>query len=153
MSAHERTGWRDESISRRHREWGYNCPAVDLDFLVAEYNLGKPVALIEYKHERARWPDLQHATYRALRELADVADLPFAVVFYRQNPWRFLVLPANEKAQDFYQGQRSLSELRFVRSLYVLRERVVDASVEPLLSDLEDPLSSWPAAEIKAVAA
>ena len=152
MSTHERTGWRDESISRRHREWGYNCPAVDLDFLVAEYNLGKPVALIEYKHEQARWPNLQHATYRALRELADIAGLPFAVVFYRQDPWRFLVLPANQKAQDFYRGQVSLSELRFVRSLYVLRERVVDANVVPLLSAVEDPLTSWPAAGI-AVAA
>ncbi len=32
----ERTGWRDEKISQRHREWGYNCPAVDLDFEVVD---------------------------------------------------------------------------------------------------------------------
>lgn len=34
MTAQERTGWRDEEISARHRIWGVNCPAVDLDFLM-----------------------------------------------------------------------------------------------------------------------
>jgi len=34
MTAHERTGFRDEALSRRHREWGINCPAVDVDWLL-----------------------------------------------------------------------------------------------------------------------
>ena len=42
---------------------------------------------------------------------------------------------------------------RIDRAFEARARDVVDASVEPLLSDLEDPLSSWPAAEIKAVAA
>ena len=46
----ERTNWRDQELSARHRTWGFNCPAVDLDFLMVEYNIGKPVGLIEYKH-------------------------------------------------------------------------------------------------------
>ena len=145
MTAHERTGWRDMALSQRHREWGFNCPAVDLDFLVAEYNVGEPVALIEYKHERARRPDLRQATYRALRSLSDSAGLPFAVVYYRREPWRFLVMPANERAVAFYRGTQSLSERRFVRSLYVLRERVVEATVLARLDDTQDDLASWPA--------
>ena len=30
----ERTGWRDEKLSQRHRMWGWDCPAVDIDFLL-----------------------------------------------------------------------------------------------------------------------
>jgi len=150
MTAHERTGWRDMALSQRHRQWGYNCPAVDLDFLVAEYNTGEPVALIEYKHERAQRPDLQHPTYRALRSLSDKAELPFAVVYYRSNPWRFLVLPANERAAAFYRGACSLSERRYVRSLYVLRARVVERIVLERLDDQEDPLCAWPASGAQA---
>ena len=29
----ERSGWRDMRLSERHRRWGWNCPAVDLDHL------------------------------------------------------------------------------------------------------------------------
>lgn len=153
MSAHERTGWRDMALSNRHREWGYHCPCVDLDFLVVEYNVGEPVALIEYKHERARRPDLQHPTYRAIRTLADVAGLPFAVVYYRKEPWRFLVMPVNDRALAFYRGAQTLSERRYVKSLYVLRERVVESHVLDGLDDAEDTLSTWPAAGVAGIAA
>lgn len=50
MSAYERSGWRDMELSGRHRIWGFNCPAVDLDFLMVEYNLGIAIAVVEYKH-------------------------------------------------------------------------------------------------------
>ena len=40
----ERTHWRDEALSERHRLWGYDCPAVDVDFLLRD--LVKASALI-----------------------------------------------------------------------------------------------------------
>ncbi len=146
MTAYERTGWRDERISLRHRLfWGCNCPAVDIDFLVAEYNVGEPVALVEYKHEATKKPlELEHPTYRALRSLCERAGLPFMVVYYRVDPWRFLVLPVNDRAQALYRGPRSLSEQRFVKSLYILRERVVEEHVLARLDDTEDEAYSWP---------
>ena len=104
----ERTGWRDESISARHRHWGFNCPAVDLDFLIVEYNVGKPVGLIEYKHNKARMPIIEHPTYRALSTLADGyrEPLPFLVAFYWPDIWAFRLLPINETAQEhFYSGE------------------------------------------------
>ena len=56
----ERSGWRDEWISKRHRLWGFDCPAVDIDFLMLEYDRSVPCALIEYKEQHARPVNLKH---------------------------------------------------------------------------------------------
>ncbi len=119
----ERTGWRDEAISGRHRHWGFNCPAVDLDFVVAEFNIGKPVALIEYKHNRAREPDTRHATYRALSELADGYrnPLPFLIAFYWPEIWAFKIMPVNATARAHFSEGEVLCERDFVQRLYRLR--------------------------------
>jgi len=139
MTAYERTGWRDEAISGRHRQWGFNCPAVDLDFLVVEYNLGLPVALIEYKHKQAIMPSAQHPTYRALRDLADNysgGPLPFMLVFYDPEVWSFRVYPLNDVSRSFYSqvpdytdGCIHLTERRYVKSLYHMRKLKVDERV------------------------
>jgi hypothetical protein len=135
----ERTGWRDAEISSRHRQWGFNCPAVDLDFLVAEYNVGKPVALIEYKHHHARQPVLDHPTYRALSDLADhysPAPLPFLVAFYWPDVWAFRVVPVNETARFHFQRGQILTERSFVRELYRLRRLTLARELEGKLLDV-----------------
>jgi len=129
MTAYERTGWRDQKISERHRLWGYNCPAVDLDFLMVEYNVGRPVGLIEYKHEGASMPYLKHPTYRALISLADSANLPFIIAFYNNEEWWFQVYPINELAKAHFSTGEYLSEREFVVTLYRMRARVVRAAV------------------------
>lgn len=124
MSSYERTGWRDQRISQRHRTWGFNCPAVDLDFLVAEYNIGKPVGLIEYKHFNAKIPDTLHPTYRALTALADGhsdGPLPFLIVYYWPDIWAFRVTPVNDCSKRNFKPDEILSELDFVKRLYRLR--------------------------------
>lgn len=131
----ERTGWRDQEISQRHRTWGFNCPAVDLDFLMVEYNLGKPVGVIEYKHSRARMPDMQHPTYRALRELADSANLPFMVVFYFTPEWAFQVYPANDTARSAFTDGQLMTERQFVTSLYRLRRLTLAEHLKNKLND------------------
>jgi hypothetical protein len=124
----ERTGWRDEEISKRHKDWGFNCPAVDLDFLMVEYNHGSPVAVVEYKYYPADKVDLDHATYRALRSLANnysdshTEGLPFLLVRYWKDPWCFLVRPANSVAKQWFDGWEKLSEVEFVQRLYRIRE-------------------------------
>jgi hypothetical protein len=129
----ERTGWRDAALSLRHREWGFNCPAVDLDFLMVEYNIGKPVGLIEYKHNRARIPDLNHPTYRALTELADIAELPFILAFYWSGIWAFRVHPVNDVAKSRFRYQELLTEREFVTRLYELRRLVLNKHLEERL--------------------
>lgn len=135
----ERTGWRDEKISNRHRQWGFNCPAVDLDFLMVEYNLGKPVALVEYKHEGAAPPNLRHATYRALVELANLASLPFYIAFYNNEAWWFKIIPVNDRAKELYKPNQGMSELEYVASMYALRRQVVEQEVMANLNTARPP--------------
>jgi hypothetical protein len=128
----ERTKWRDQALSERHREWGFNCPSVDLDFLMVEYNLGVPVAIVEYKAHGALTPDLRHPTYRALRALADGFSpdpLPFLIAFYWRETWAFRVTPVNDKARTVYRDGTRLSERRFVESLYHLRGLKIESDV------------------------
>jgi len=133
----ERTGWRDSELSGRHGKWGFNCPAVDLDFVMMEFNHGKPCALVEYKHKSAKVVDPSHATYRALRDLADnykTGALPCFVARYDPSDWSFIVTPLNDSARQHYSHCEGevLSERRFVKSLHLLRKRVL--STEDVLA-------------------
>lgn len=130
MSAHERTGWRDESISKRHRDWGINCPAVDLDFVLVEYDRGEPCAIIDYKHKNARAFSSVHPTMRAVSKLATNSRIPFFIVKYTEK-WDCNILPINEFAEKCSEkylndptGSRGyIREFEFVAFLYALRGR------------------------------
>jgi hypothetical protein len=137
----ERTGWRCEAISTRHRDWGYNCPGVDLDFLVCEYNYGKPVALVEYKNRRYDPANTSDKTYNALRELADGYQggaLPLLIAVYDPADWWFVVHPLNARARAHYAhvAGQPITEQRFVRSLYLLRFKVIKAEDEAAIARL-----------------
>ncbi len=135
----DRSGWRDQEISERHREWGFNCPAVDLDFLVVEYNKGLPVCLIEYKHFKAQQPTLNHATYRALSDLANnykTEGLPLMVAFYWPKIWAFKIIPVNNCAKKHFTDGELLSEYDFVKRLYLLRRLTLADSLRDKLNKL-----------------
>lgn len=137
----ERTGWRDSELSRRHGCWGFNCPAVDLDFVMMEYNHGKPCALVEYKHIMARPVDPNHATYRALVCLANgyrYGQLPCFIARYDPADWSFVVTPLNDMARKHYSHCLgvTLTEQRFVRSLHLLRKAVLSAEDEAAIAAL-----------------
>jgi len=86
----ERTGWRDQELSLRHRMWGWDCPMVDLDFLGLEYDTKKPACLVEYKHECAKPGHKKEASYQALIELGNGyrAGIPvFAVRYASDFTW------------------------------------------------------------------
>ena len=95
----ERSNWRDEWISKKHREWGWDCPAVDIDFLLIEYDKSIPKALIEYKEIRAKPQRASHPSYRAIIHLADAAHLPFFAVRYKQYGDWYKVIPLNQYAK------------------------------------------------------
>ena len=149
MGAYERTGGRDQELSSRHREWGYNCPTVDLDFTMVEYNHGLPVALVDYKFHKAAYPDLRHPTYRALRHLADYHSppLPFIISFYWKAPWNFYVIPVNSEAMKFFNEGSAMTEREYVSTLYRIRKKTVE---EVVLSKLDNfRLPEWTSLPIR----
>lgn len=149
MTASERTGWRDVEISGRHRRWGFNCPAVDLDFLMVEYHLGVPVAIVEYKHHNNHEGEsinFNHATYRALGGLVDAATgkpLPFIVARYWPENWSFRVKPVNDRAAELLRrtGWSDMSERTYVSMLYWLRNLRADDTVLRNLNTTPPPFA------------
>ena len=117
----ERTGWRDLSLSKRHRRWGWDCPAVDLDFLFLEYDRGKAVALVEYKHEKAPPQFRTHPTYQAMIDLGNRAGAPVFGVRYAEDWSWWQVTPLNDLAKQWAPRQIKVTEREWVTLLYRIR--------------------------------
>lgn len=140
---HERTGWRDAELSSRHRQWGQECPAVDLDFLMCEFNHGLPVALVDYKHWQASLHNTNGRTFDALSGFynADGENLPFFMVRYWPGVWAFKVVPQNLSAVKAVKGESTMmTEQQFVRLLYRLRKSVLTAGDQRCIERLNDSL-------------
>jgi hypothetical protein len=120
MSSYERTGWRDRALSERHRLYGGNLPAVDLDFV--EYDNCTPRALVEYKGISAM-PFAGTANTQALKRLADSAGLPLFIVRYDRQNWTFEVHPYNSIARTHMDEPLAMSEVEYVKLLHHLRGR------------------------------
>lgn len=125
----ERTQWRDLDFSLRHRMYGFDCPAVDIDFLLVEYDSGLPKALVEYKRETAA-PQVvkDNSSYNALRYLADHSGIPFFGVRYRIDFSAFRPAALNREAHKYLSGPEFynrmwISERDYVRLLYRIRGR------------------------------
>ena len=118
----ERTGWRDEGISRRHRLWGVTCAATDIDFLLVEYNYNTPRAIVEYKNEHAPPQKLSASQYQVLRKLGDRAQIPVIAARYASDFSRFRVVPVNQNANEFLPTRLELTESEFVALLYRIRD-------------------------------
>ena len=123
MSQEERTGWRDAGLSARHRSWGWDCPAVDIDVLLVEYDLGKPIALIEYKNEHATPQQKTHPSFNALIELGNRASIPVFACRYKDDFSNFRVIPLNDFSKEYVPKRITLTELEYVNLLYKLRGR------------------------------
>lgn len=119
--APERTGWRDEGLSLRHRQWGFDCPAVDLDFVMVEYNHGSVCAIVEYKNEFAAPQYPSHPSYKALADLATRSKVPFFAVRYASDFSRWKAHPLNSYAKKHLPNSNELSEKGWVDLLYRVR--------------------------------
>lgn len=119
----ERTGWRDERISKRHRQWGWDVPIVDIDFLVIEYDLAKAIALVEYKHEKAAPVQFRNTSYRALKDLSDRAGIPAFVVRYADDFSWWQATALNSLGEKWLPKTKRLTEKEWVALIYQLRGR------------------------------
>jgi hypothetical protein len=130
----ERTGWRDQGISMRHRAWGYDCPALDIDFLMLEYDHGKAAALVEFKNENADRVRLEHPSMRAVIGLADNSAIPFFVVRYASDFTWYEVHPANVRAHEIVPNPTRLTEPEWIELLYFCRDRKIpDGLLETMI--------------------
>jgi len=125
----ERSGWRDSKLSLRHRLWGWDCPAVDIDFLMIEYNHCRAVTLVEYKHELAAPILPTNPSIRAIIDLADRAGLPAFIVRYAADLSWWRVAPLNHRAADYLPERRLMSEREYVALLYRIRGMAIPAEV------------------------
>ena len=137
----ERTGWRDESLSRRHRDWGYDCPAVDLDFVLIEYDRRCACALVDYKHQCCKSPPTS-ASLAAIGDLANRANIPAFACWYGDDFSWFWPVPLNEQARQWVcqPNGRELSEHQWVEMLYAIRSRPLpnDLPVDAPVMNQED---------------
>lgn len=122
--APERTGWRDIGLSSRHRDYyGFNCPAVDVDFLLLEYDRGVPAALVEYKHEYVFRIKPDHPSYQALTSLADASGIPCFVTRYARDYRWYEPRPLNDRARELRPMAKRMTEKQWVGLLYRIRGR------------------------------
>jgi len=150
MTSNEQHFKRDAWLSGRHRLWGRDVPAMDLDFVLAEYDRCVPVALVDYKHENAVI-NLESANTRTLTALGDMAGIPAFIVRYGHSnqdgwwgdvaadsvPW-FQVIPLNVYAhgQDMPSNDNNtkLSELVYVSWLYDMRGRKIPQDIVNIIT-------------------
>jgi len=118
--------WRDEWISERHRTWGYELPATDIDFMLLEYSGNRPIALIEYKtigSMKYVGTDKVMRGHAPVSNLANMANLPSFIVVYDINAIKFWVLPTNNHAELEVLGDNyeAINENKFMSFLKGLR--------------------------------
>ena len=152
----KRNHWRDEAFSERHRLWGRDCPAQDLDGIASacglqdgwvEYDDYRPVALLELK----KWPAqirMNSAQVRVLRNLADMAGLPaYAVQFWYsedKETWHFRATSLNSLAvKDFGPDVQVGGERTFVHWLYSLRGREAPRELLRKFRNVQPPPCLW----------
>lgn len=125
----ERSGWRDKALSKRHRLWGYDCPAIDIDFLLIEYDHGRAAAIVEYKHERAKMGNWSLSSYVAMMDLGDRAGVPVFICRYAGDFSWWHVIPLNGRAREYLREETMMTEGEWVSFLYKLRGSAVPEEV------------------------
>jgi len=118
----ERTGWRDEKLSREHREWGYDLPMTDIDFLMVECNKYMPSALIEYKNEHSNFLNFNSWQYVVLKNFSSCASVPFFVVVYSDDLNWYEVIPMNEEAKVYIKDKIKYTKEDYQKLLRKLRD-------------------------------
>jgi hypothetical protein len=125
----ERSHWRDEEISERHKLWGFNCPAIDLDFVMTEFDTYMPIAFFEYKKEPCSSIIINKCPeFKVLINLGNMCHLPSYFCKYRktEDSFEFSIMALNRIAIDMTPKDKTgvwLLEKQFVDFLYWLRKR------------------------------
>ncbi|MGC4042253.1 MAG: hypothetical protein QM758_00425 [Armatimonas sp.] len=135
MPTQETLGIRCSEVSQRHRLYGPDAPACDLDFMLIEYDRAEPVALFEHKFYRGGPKvDLDQPSIKAFSSLALRANLPAFVAQYDTSTWMYRVYPTNPQAKEYLPRTRWLTEREYAALLYQLRGREIPAELQTRLN-------------------
>lgn len=129
----ERTHKRNLHYNNRHRLWGYNLTAMDVDFMEYDSKTGKPLALIESKFGLVKEVDLNEPAFDALCMLAREEIPVFCLIYYpldkagqlvdADRPGsdvesiQFVVAPVNGKAKEYVSSRKRMTEAEWVAIL------------------------------------
>lgn len=86
-----------------------------------EYDKGKAVAIVEYKHERAKPQYRTHPTYQAMIDLSDRAKLPCIACRYAGDFSWFKIVALNEYAKAWIPEAKTINEREWITLLYHIR--------------------------------
>ncbi len=137
----ERTGWRDQQISERHRHWGSDIYFTDIDFCGIEYYSRKGIILVEYKEWCKRDSlVIQSAPHQTLAWLADGRSIPACVVIYNFDvlPRTFEVIPLNDSARRHFGKRRIMTEEEWVTHQFRLRGLAQDEHFQHIIEKLKN---------------
>ena len=145
MSSNDRTGWRDEALSLRHREYGQNLPAVDIDFMLIEYDYSEPKALVEYKNQHAQPINVSKSpSILAMTNLANRAEIPAFLVRYADDFSWWRVLGLNDQAATYLTTNPQLmDEVEWVSILYAVRGLQISESERNRIMALPHIPRAW----------
>lgn len=146
--APERNRIRDNGLNDRHREWGWNCPAMDIDFMMVEFSSGLPMALCEYKHEHAGRINTKHPSIKAMVSLANASRIPAFLCRYADDYSWFDVHCLNKCATDAVMATKArpdaqiyrMTEYEWVQVLYRVRGLALQPYIAKKLNGYAEPL-------------
>ena len=147
--AQERTNWRDDWPSIKHRAWGISIPVADFDcilsdsgsivdetFRTIEFDYEEPFAIIEYKEQNAN-VRLNSYSIKIQKVIADKCNIPFFISIYFKETACFYIIPMNKVAKEkneWLSVPRLCSEYTYVKLLYWLRNKSVPDGIASTLS-------------------
>lgn len=121
--------WQGEIVSKRHRDWGWNNPALDIDFVLEKEN--KPLAIIEFKNDRT-FSDYEKfsktTSCQAIKYLCDYCESPvaFFLIIYNYNFTNFKINALNDTAKKFTNdNELVLNQEEYLEFLENIRNGVV----------------------------
>ena len=94
---------------------------IDIDFLLLEYDKGRAVALVEYKHELAKIQYASHPTYQAIIDLGNRAGIPVFATRYKGDFTEWTVTALNGRGKVLLPERTVMTEREWVTFLYGIR--------------------------------
>ena len=148
----ERTDWRDSKLGYIHKEYNFECPCDNVEFLMLEYDQSTPVALVDYRLQgRLKAGCSKAVTYICKNR---EKELPYLICEYKISDQKTIeyvnMIPCNSSAVEKFGQQRKMSEKEFVKLLYKCREHIVSGRTrqgielaESLSPELRSVKENW----------